>query len=228
MYRKFLVLQEKICDSFGVSILIFGSVWYKKRDGLNRIFCSDFCGVYRYAGEGRGGWAFVSFLALEFLPEIIILILSMKMKQVRQLVVVLNIYKGGKVPLWILSGCLVFKARFCQGRFILYNRRKMTNTTKKSNSKELATINFQTSNFSFELWEFEWEQTLDVYYKSTSLSTGISSNKLKSYWILDLDKAKFGMSQLQKLYSKFWESQGVWTWLKEMISNDIITEPLGK
>lgn len=104
----------------------------------------------------------------------------------------------------------------------------MTNTTKKTNSKELATINFQTSNFSFELWEFEWEQTLDVYYKSTSLSTGLSSNKIKSYWILDLDKAKFGMSQLQKLYSKFWESQGVWTWLKEMISNDIITEPLGK
>lgn len=104
----------------------------------------------------------------------------------------------------------------------------MTNTAKKSNSKELATINFQTSNFTFELWEFDWEKTLDVFYTSTSLTTWLSSNKIKSYGVLDLDKAKFGMNQLQKLYSKFWESQGVWTWLKEMISNDIITEPLGK
>ena len=104
----------------------------------------------------------------------------------------------------------------------------MTNTAKKSNSKELATLNFSTSNFSFEFWEYKWEQTLDVYYKLTSLTTWLTQNKIKSYWILDYDKAEFGKSQLEKLYSKFWESQWVWTWLKEMISNDIITEPLGK
>lgn len=105
---------------------------------------------------------------------------------------------------------------------------KNTKVVKANNSKELATINFETSDFKFDISEMEnGLKSFDVMYKSTSISTGFTSNKIKSYGVLDLEKAKFWKGQLEKLYKAFSSSADVWVWIKGMIANNVITEQLG-
>jgi len=97
--------------------------------------------------------------------------------------------------------------------------RKTTTT-----SADLAAMNFETTNFKLEIdWDF-----LDVYYDCKSLDTGFQSRKLKSYWVLDEEKARFWVRQINKLYQDTPKSSTVWVALKELITSQVITSPLWK
>lgn len=100
----------------------------------------------------------------------------------------------------------------------------MTKKTTLSNSVEMATVNFETSNFKFEI---DWDY-LDVYYDCKSLDTWFQSRKIKSYWILDEEKARFWIRQINKLYQDTPKSSTVWVALKELMTSQVITSPLWK
>lgn len=99
----------------------------------------------------------------------------------------------------------------------------MKKTTVK-NSADLAAINFETSNFSFKIKD----DYLHVLYDCKSLETWNTLRRIKSYWILDEEKTKFWIEQIEVLYDDTPESKTVWLGLKELVSNNVLTAPLMK
>lgn len=96
---------------------------------------------------------------------------------------------------------------------------KKTTTT---NSAELAAVNFETSNFSFKIKD----DYLHVVYDCKSLETWNTFRSIKSYGILDAEKTKFWIEQIQVLYEDVPESKTVWMGLKKLTSNNVLTAPL--
>lgn len=100
----------------------------------------------------------------------------------------------------------------------------MTKKTTVKNSAELAAMNFETSNFKFKIkWDY-----LHILYDCTSIETWFTKRKIKSYWILDEEKAKFWLEQLEELYEDSPSSATVWGALKELTTSNVITSPLCK
>lgn len=97
----------------------------------------------------------------------------------------------------------------------------MKKTTIKQ-AKDLAQLNFTTSNFEFEIDN----DYLDLFYDLESKSTNYRSKSMKSYGILDFEKTKFWIRKIQKLYEKDSNSIVVWNWIKNLIKENIITSAL--
>lgn len=105
----------------------------------------------------------------------------------------------------------------------------MKNTkSSQANDSNLASINYETSSFEFDYWEWKNEKTLDMFYECTSVETWNEQLKLARYGILDLERVEFAVETIKKLYEKTKDSKVVrgMSGIKWMISQWILTPRL--
>lgn len=102
------------------------------------------------------------------------------------------------------------------------------NAISQANDLNLAGINYETSSFEFDYWEWKNQKTLDMFYECTSVKTWDEQLKLARYGILNFERVEFAVDNIKKLYEKSKDSRVVrWmSGIKWMISQGILTPRL--
>lgn len=207
---------------------LFGLRW-KKSYSWGRALIGNFglvFGRYPYGYVRAVGVGCCVFFTCNSSGVVYNIVVDEEHKSINSLWVVFNISGGGVQTSSIdrYTSIYLLLVFVNSSIFIYLQYRKMTKKTTLSNSVEMATVNFETSNFKFEI---DWDY-LDVYYDCKSLDTWFQSRKIKSYWILDEEKARFWIRQINKLYQDTPKSSTVWVALKELMTSQVITSPLWK